>query len=256
MKNLIKLILNRIGYEIKRSSKHNFTFNYIETLLLGIMTCERMINIVQIGSNDGKHSDPIYRIIMDNKDRSKVLLIEPQPEIIQYLKNNYSEHPRTSIYNGAVGENGYLSLHRIKPSYWDSFKAPYLKSAPTYRAPSGLASAKKEHVLNAAKKYLDNEIDVEDAIEEIKVPCKKLNNLLTEIKFPTNIHLLQVDAEGTDDKVLYSCDIEKLHPMIINYESMLLDNKKREKLDKYLFENGYICYNWNQSDTIALKISN
>ena len=107
---------------------------------------------------------------MNKKEATKALLIEPQPEIIKYLEASYASHPNISIFNGAIGKDSQLVLYRDKPHLWNSFHAPYLKEAPEYRAPSGLASINKQHVLNAAREYLDESCTVTDAIEQICVP--------------------------------------------------------------------------------------
>ena len=253
VKQLGKRILGSVGLAISRKVEAAPSCNTFEAVLQSIVASEKMINVVQVGANDGSHNDPIYAFLMENKEFTKALLIEPQPDIIQYLKNAYTAHPNISIFNGAIGADDSLLLYRIKPALWSSFHAPYLKDAPDYRAPSGLTSANKAHVIKWAREYLDHSLSTEEAIEEIKVPCRRLRELLSEMNFPMKIHLLQVDAEGADDQVIYACDIDELRPSIINFESKHLGNDKKDDLEKYLTCNGYKLYDWNESDTLAIR---
>ena len=260
MKKLIKQLVNRLlearGLEIKRKVKAIPSCNTLEAVMQGLISSEKVINVVQVGANDGAHGDPIYNLLMENKEFTKALLIEPQPDIIQYLECSYVSHPNVSIYNGAIGKDDHLLLYRIKSELWDSFHAPYLEDAPNYRAPSGLTSANIQHVINAAREYLEDTQIAEDAIEEIRVPSKFLSDLLSDMNFPTKIHLLQVDVEGADDKVIYACNINELKPMVINYEQKHLGSDRKAELENYLFRHGYKLYNWNASDTLAIQMPN
>jgi hypothetical protein len=120
---------------------------------------------------------------MGNKKFTKALLIEPQSEIIPFLRKNYSEHPKIIIFNGAIGTSQYLTLFRIKPILWDFFNPPYLKNAPRNRVASGITSSNKKMVIDAVEKYLQTDVSLEEAIGKITIHCKKLELLLLEVSF-------------------------------------------------------------------------
>ncbi|HRP36149.1 MAG TPA: FkbM family methyltransferase, partial [Gammaproteobacteria bacterium] len=224
-----------------------------ETILEGLIAGRDMLNVVQVGANDGAHNDPIHAFLMAHRQHTNALLIEPQPELIPHLEAAYAEHPRVAIYNGAIGATDEFVLHRIRPALWGEFRSSYMKGAPAYRAPSGLTSADRAHVLAAARKYLPAGIDAEDAVEAFAVPCRRLSQLLAETGFPTPIQLLQVDAEGADDEVLRACDVPGLRPAVINYESRHLPAARREALEVLLTGEGYRLFHWHKSDTLAVR---
>lgn len=253
MASLAKRLAGRMGYEIKRRYGTLPPLDFLETLLLGALAAEGRLNVVQVGANDGSHSDPIHRFLMDHRQSSTVLLIEPQPEIISHLKDAYAGHPTATIYNGAIGTGERLVLYRIRPELWESFRVSYLKGAPAYRAPSGLTSGNKAHVVAAARRHLAGKAAVEEAVEELHVPCTELRPLLVGRGFPLALHLLQVDAEGADDEVLYACNIDELRPAIINFESKHLVGQRMAKLQAFLSGHGYTLYQWNKTDTVALR---
>lgn len=247
-----KQLLGALGLEVRRKSKFAPPLNFFETILEGLMAGRDMLNVVQVGANDGAHNDPIHDFLMQHRQHTNALLIEPQPEIIPYLEAAYAQHPRATLYNGAIGADDELILHRIRPPLWGEFRASYMKGAPAYRAPSGLTSADRAHVLQAARKYLPRGIDAEEAVESFAVPCRTLPGLLEETGFPDRIHLLQVDAEGADDEVIRACDVPRLRPAVINYESRHLPAARREALGALLTGAGYRLFHWRKSDTLAV----
>jgi len=253
MASLAKRLAGRMGYELKKKYGTLPPLDFLETLLLGALAAEGRLNVVQVGANDGSHSDPIHRFLMDHKQSSTALLIEPQPEIISHLKDAYADHPTAFIYSGAIGAGERLVLYRIRPELWESFRVSYLRGAPAYRAPSGLTSGNKEHVVAAARRHLAGKVPAEEAVEELHVPCTELRPLLVGRGFPLALHLLQVDAEGADDEVLYACNIDELRPAIINFESKHLVGQRMAKLQAFFAGHGYTLFQWNKTDTVALR---
>ena len=253
MASLAKRLAGRMGYELRKKYGTLPPLDFLETLLLGALAAEGRLNVVQVGANDGSHSDPIHRFLMEHARSTTVLLIEPQPEIISHLEDAYADHPAASIYNGAIGAGERLVLYRIRPELWESFRVSYLKGAPAYRAPSGLTSGNRAHVVAAARRHLAGRVPAEEAVDELQVPCTELRPLLVGRGFPLALHLLQVDAEGADDEVLYACNIDELRPAIINFESKHLVGERMAKLQAYLSGHGYTLFQWNKTDTVALR---
>lgn len=83
------------------------------------------MNFVHIGANDGRINDPIFPFVMRNRTATRILLIEPQPEIVPFRRENYSDHPDATIYGGAIGTGEALLLFRVKPELWNSYNPPY-----------------------------------------------------------------------------------------------------------------------------------
>ena len=226
--------------------------DYYNELLNGYLKAKVNTNIVQIGANDGKINDPIYSTVMEHKNATTILLVEPQPEVMPYLFENYRAHPRCTIFNGAVGFDGNLTLYRLKPSLWDLFIRRYLQDAPAYRVPTGFSSQIKAHTINHIRGNLPSTIEEFDALEELKVPSASLLTILKKNNFPFKIDVLQVDCEGMDDVVLYCCDLSKTSPEIINFEHCHLPIERYKNLSSYLKKLGYLIIPWSISDSIAI----
>jgi FkbM family methyltransferase len=253
--NIKEKVRKRIkkAFDLEEKNINQEPFSFLRGIMEGLLlSASSEIKIVPIGANDGKTNDPIYEFLMSNKNYTKALLVEPQDEIIPFLEKNYQEHPKIEIFNGAIALGDELILFRIKPNLWESFNPSYLKEAPRYRVASGITSSSKDRVLSAVKRSLEGDLSPEEAVEKVKVPCKQLKNLLKEYSFGQHIDILQVDVEGADDEVIYSCNIEEIRPLIINYEYVHLNIKRDMALEKYLINNDYKVFRSNNMDKIAI----
>ena len=210
------------------------------------------MNFVQIGANDGRINDPIFPFVMRNRTATRILLIEPQPEIVPFLRENYTDHPDATIYGGAIGTGEALLLFRVKPELWNSYNPPYMKDAPAYRVPSGFASSSIQHVRRHAEGNFRIDARLEDCIETISVPCATLHALISRLSWAYDVDVLQIDAEGADDEVIYASDTDRLRPRLINYERSHLTEERRQRLEAFLTRQGYRILHWSGSDTVAI----
>jgi FkbM family methyltransferase len=226
--------------------------SFLDVLLEGYLAAKGRMSFVQIGANDGKINDPIFAFVMRNRAATRILLIEPQPEVIPFLRENYAEHADASIYNGAVGTGEGLTLYRVKPALWNAYNPPYMKDAPAYRVPSGFTSSSIEHVRRHAAGNFRMEAPLDDCIEALCVPCLTLHALLTQQSWGEEIDVLQVDAEGADDEVIYASDLPRLKPRLVNYERSHLSAEKQQKLEAFLADLGYKLMHWSGSDSTAI----
>ena len=64
-------------------------------------------------------------------------------------------------------------------------------------------------------------------------------------------HVLQVDAEGFDDQVIYHCALERSRPRVIHYEWVHLPGTRKSALESFLEERGYILADCGE-DTLAI----
>lgn len=209
------------------------------------------LNIAVVGANDGKINDPIYRFVKQNVDSTQVLLIEPFKPVVPFLEENYSFHPSHKIANCAIGAAGVLTLYSIKPEYWEKFQPGYAKDWPTYRAASGITSAIRSHL---EKCLVRQKLDPEATIESHKIASKELKTVLQELDWPMPLDVLQVDAEGFDDVVIYHANIDLTQPKLIYFESHNMVDDKSHPLVAYLHDHGYQLFQ-AKGNCLAIKKS-
>lgn len=256
IKKLLNAVFKPFGYELTRRKKRSDGLSALYRQALDhLLVGNHTISIAQVGANDGRINDQIYDFVMANKDRTKIILIEPQVNVLPYLTENYKDHPNATVVNCAIGAQGVLKLYRLNPEHYDRFVKRYLKDSPSYRVPTGFTSSIREHVVKHVKGNLPAGISVEEAIEEIEVPCMPLKSALQANGFPIALDLLQVDVEGMDDQVIFECAVGETMPSFINFEYRHLAADRYKKLDDYLGALGYLTVRYNGANALAIRAS-
>jgi FkbM family methyltransferase len=216
--------------------------------LKALLESQAHLNIVVVGANDGRFNDPIYSFVLENRTQTQILLIEPNKFLLPYLEANYSQHPSHQVANCAIGEEGDLILYAVKQEWFSHFQPAYAKGWPPYRAATGITSAHREHLEIALQR---ESLNPDAAIETLTVPCKQLGSLLTEIAWPSPIDVLQIDAEGYDDAVIYAADLQHTKPKLIYFENHNIQVGRLEILQQYLTHKHYQVHQIN-GDSLAV----
>jgi len=137
IESIIKSALRKVGIEISYISP-DYKPEFYNTVLSTAISVQPSFNIIQVGANDGKCNDPIYDFVKEYKNRTNIILVEPQEELIPYLKDNYSYHSSSEVYNKAIGANeSKIQLYRVGREYWDKVDVDYGEDWPDYRALRG-----------------------------------------------------------------------------------------------------------------------
>ena len=219
-----------------------------QVALRTLIKIKHQLNIVVVGANDGKTNDPIYNFAMRRSGATNILLIEPNKPLLPYLESNYSTHPSHQIANCAIGKEGTLTLYAVKQEVWDLFQPAYANGWPSYRAATGITSAIKSHLEEA---LVGQNLDPDSAIDILNIPAKELKTLLEELKWPTPIDVLQIDAEGYDDVVIYNSNLSYTIPKLIYFESHNMPEEQGKALKSYLSQQRYNTHNLG-GDTLAV----
>ena len=195
------------------------------------------VNFVQIGSNDGKTGDPLYRFI--SSYYWKGILIEPVPYIFEKLKSNYSLYSsRLKFENVAIGkEESNQKFYFVSDSFITDI--PWVNQ---------LGSLDKETILSHKSEFQG----IENHIEELLLPVRRLESVLDEYKNFISIYdLIHIDAEGYDFEILMNFDLQKYPFKILIFEHIHIPNKKYRLLIRRLKKFGYNLF-WDQKDTFGV----
>jgi FkbM family methyltransferase len=215
MKKLVNKILGRLGLEIIRKNRPSqLRFQKILSLL-----DTKDLFFLEIGANDGKTADPIYQYVR------KGIIIEPQPDIFEKLRENYSNKGEVILINKAIGKNnGIAKMYRVNEQ-------------------TGLTSFNQ----NILKKNIVK-LGVNWTINEIKVEVVNFENLLKDVP---SVDVLQIDVEGYDYEIIKMFDFNKYRPKLIHYESKHLNRKETIECENYLKGKGYLIF-LDEADTLAI----
>lgn len=164
---------------------------------------EEVIQIVQIGSNDGKRGDPLYNLLIKN-ERWKALLVEPIPYLFERLKSNYGTNPRFSFENVVINDGSQQIFYWVREEAKES-----IPDLPDWY--DQLGSFYKESIL----KHLNGIL--EPYIEETLLNGMTLTELLNKNKVDV-IDIFHIDAEGYDWKILSQLNLKLFQPRIILFE--------------------------------------
>ena len=190
---------------------------------------------VQIGSNDGKLSDPIYETVIERHWTG--LLVEPLPHLFDQLRANYHGVSGLAFEQIAIGEaSGPMTLYRLTPRDGDPFFADALatfdRSIIAYHRPAIP--------------------DIEDRIEAVEVPAMSLMDLIQKHGL-TRIDILNTDTEGFDWQIIRQIDFSaSWAPRYILFESKHLNAGTAVESRRVLTAAGYRLLDAG-SDTFAYR---
>lgn len=198
-----------------------------------------VVNIVQVGANDGVINDPLHGFLKAHPAATRVVLVEPQAALIPVLRRAYAFHPGAVIIQAAVGPVGTLLLHRVRPECWGDLVVPYAAGWPEYRAPTGVTSARCDTVLAWVAQHYRGPLPVDDVVEAVEVEAVDLPMLLVRAGLFQRLDALVIDAEGYDDQVIAASDIAGLRPRLIQFEAVHLGAARLAAVTARLVAFGY-----------------
>lgn len=259
MKNIIKprakRIFRQFGIDISWVNHETYNPKMYLDVLRGAVSVQNPFNIIQVGANDGKHNDPLYDFVKEYKEVTNIILIEPIESVIPHLKKNYSYHPSSKIVNKAIGiqESSSITLYGVKENYWDEINVGYGEDWPSYRIPTGVITTNKIQMLEWISENVQSDATPEDIIQVYNVQAVQPDSIIDKSQIINEVHLLQVDAEGMDDEIVYSFLESGVEPDIINIETNHLDQEKIENYDQKMKSEGYDVYDYSRGERLAIR---
>lgn len=197
MVHFLKSILKRDSYLYRLLS---FLYNYrriywkppvaesLQELIDIYLQTKKQVSFIQVGSNDGISNDPLHKYIVGGNWSG--FCIEPLPENVKHLKQNYTAFPQVQIIEAAVGDDGERSIYTINPS-----KANQLGiDIPEWH--SQLASFDRDLVVSDIRGVNKYEI-----LDEVSVQTISFSTIIGQNKIQ-KLDLLHIDTEGADWLIL------------------------------------------------------
>jgi FkbM family methyltransferase len=198
--------------------------NLLEMAIAKLGTPRDEFFFVQIGAFDGRRGDHLHRLIRAHHWRG--ILVEPQPQAFDLLKQNYAGEQDLRFFNVAIGpSNGTLRL---------------------YTRTTGCVP-----IASVSKHLLVKPGHSRGEILGIDVPCWTFDRLLQESGAPERIDLLQIDTEGFDYEIIRSICFDRVKPSIIRYEHALLSDRDSNACLEQLADHGY-RFVLEDCDTMAM----
>jgi FkbM family methyltransferase len=171
--------------------------------------------VIQIGANDG--NDRFRRHV--ERYRPRGILVEPQRDAFDVLRQSYANQPQIRLANVAIAESaGPRPLYRSDRARIGAF--------PT----SGLASLvpEKNGLAREGAQRLRTET----------VSCITFSELVANFDV-RHVTYLQIDTEGYDFEILRSIDFDRLKPDMLRYEYVNLNADEQAACRALLRDAGY-----------------
>lgn len=200
MFNKIKRFVRRVlkGKKIPYEQNPRFPAFWFQEVLGG-----QSIQVVQIGSNDGKTGDPLYPLLQKN-GQWRALLVEPLPHIFSRLRANYAEEDRFKLANVAINKGEDLPFYYVDPIAQEKLKdLPYWYDQ--------LGSFNRNHIAKELDGVLAPYIRSRPVVGICLVPLLEQYNI-------NKIDILHIDAEGYDWSVLSQLPLDRFSPKFILFE--------------------------------------
>lgn len=188
--------------------------------------------IIEVGANDGKTGDPLYKIIKQNPN-GKAILIEPVPYLFERLKKTYSDCSHCIFENiGIASESGHMPIY-----YADSDARLSMPNLPDYF--EELASFDRSRIANLLG------TQGESFMCEELVETMSLKTLMERHKV-THVDLLQIDTEGYDFEVLKTFPFNVTKPKVVCFEHCHFTEEDRSASREMMLRNGYHVEKWGK----------
>ena len=225
MKLVIQRVLNRLGYEVRRLRPPS------KAPLLNVLSLvvddylRRKVErgdgdfcFVQIGANNGMSVDPMRPYILKHHWRG--ILVEPHPSAFARLVENYRGEPQLTFENAAIAEHDGMAL----------------LYSPKHRPGLGdltLASSFDRAAVARISHHFGTDV------EEFSLPALTIQSLLAkhDVRF---IDLVQIDAEGFDDRIVAMFAHAGSLPTIFHFEIGSLSAERCRTCFDLLAELGYL----------------
>jgi FkbM family methyltransferase len=217
LRNAIKFTLLRRAREKEQRHFRDYCLNLPKLVAEPI--------VVKIGAYDGITDDPFSDLLFANTSW-RGLLIEPVPYCFDRLRANFQDSQRFSFEQVAIGTPvGEGTFY-----YVDAKAIQKIPGLPTWF--DQLGSFDRNHIM----KHLDGTL--EPFIIESKVQVCPLSDVLMRNGIQ-DVHLLHVDTEGHDYKVLKTLDFAKHAPLSIFVEHKHLSDSEKTDMLNFLQVHGY-----------------
>src|SRR5262245_47797822 len=165
------------------------------------------------------------------------VLLEPDPQLFERLKENYSG------VDGPILVNAALSPINCKTTF---YRVRMDEKMPNWCALLG--SFRRDVILSNKNDVPEIETHiVEDTIESIS-----FHSLVARYK-PPRIDLIVIDTEGYDLEILRQLDLIRFRPDLIVYEHKHLNERERTIAADLLIANGYSVQSTAWANTVAMR---
>ncbi len=199
-----------------------------------VSATRREVGFVQVGAFDGQANDPMHDLVRRLGWRG--ILVEPQPDAFERLREAYADVEGLVFLNAAVAEErGSRTLWHIGGSEPDD---PWWKGQ--------VSSFDREHLF----KHIRGNTRLAARVAAMPVMTVTIEDVLA--RAPRAVDVVQLDTEGYDARIIAMLPLDHHRPALIRFEHRHLAPLEHAQAVSRLVANGYRVA-VNEDDTIAMQ---
>lgn len=241
-------VLARFGYKLTRIDDNADCFTPLLRVVLEAVLAQRHhepLRVVQVGANDGVTLDPLAEFL--GNPNVEALLIEPHPAAFASLERNHQGSPRIRTLRAAIGAPD-LRLYSVAEEWRSEFEQ-------RGGNPDRKSSSNSAHVARWVEKRMGvTAVEAARRVSEVDVEFVPLAAAIKLAQFSETFEVLQVDAEGFDDQIILSTDLDFHRVFLVHYETANLNSERVAQLSRHLVDLGFKIYP-NGPDSFAVRHS-
>ena len=202
------------------------------------------VSFVQVGAMDGVKFDPLHKRIRTQGWRG--VLFEPLPDMFENLQRNYAGCEGLTLVQAAIdAQEGERHMFRIPQALVASGTLPEwaLGISSFYNDRNALGGKKIDEATCAL-------VQANTVREPVR--CTTFERVLTDHAID-RLDLLQIDTEGHDWAILKTFPIDRLQPLVINFEYYNLQEAEVRAALEWLRRHGY-AYGMDHKDVTATRL--
>ena len=203
------------------------------------------VNFLQIGAMDGVAFDPIRAFVTRYGWRG--ILVEPIPDLMERLKNNYATNDGLVFAPVAIAESsGCRKMSRVRAGAVQEGVLPIWAD--------GISSLTPERTPLCGKKLTPEQARlVDDHLDVIDVDCLDFDAFEKRYEIGS-FDVLQIDTEGYDWNILRQIDLKRHSTLCVHMEICCLPPNEIDKALAYLRSMDFTCYAMEDGqDLLALR---
>lgn len=217
---------------------------------------------LQIGSNtlDRKMNinDPTINVINNIPLWNKVF-VEPLPVAFQELQANTKDWPNTKLLNVAVSEgvepeevtSFYCLAEAMQPG-WDKTIPTWLRTLPEGHPDKTVFKPWANQVCSLNPMHVTNHFPNQPQ-STVNVSALSFARMLSKFDI-RNVHVILIDTESYDYKVLKQVPLSRMKPSIIIWEHVHIAKEEQAAALEYVRSYCYATYDMRDGNTLALLL--
>lgn len=188
------------------------------------------------------------------------VFVEPMPTAFAQLKNNVAKWPNSQAINVAVSDGNkqeavtqLFCLEEALHDGWENTIPTWLRSLPDGHPDKQLFKTWANQVCSLNSQHVRNHFPAEPQAV-INVTALSFSRLVSKYNL-RNVHVLLIDTESYDFKVLRQMALVGFRPLLIVWEHVHISKEEQLAALEFVRSHCYAAFDLNDGNTVAVALT-